>query len=351
MSAQTDRRKGHLTRRQALGMAGVAGAAYVTAPLSPFGAGGGASDPEQAAGASCVLAPEVTEGPYWVDTGLERSNVVGGQPGVPLKLDLHVYRADDGCAPQQGAIVDVWHCNASGLYSDEAVEGTSGQTWLRGYQETDANGLASFTTIYPGWYSGRAVHIHVRVRVRGGSTTSYDFTTQVFFAEADTAAVLATSGYRSPGPDTPNASDSIYRQEVQAGNVLQPALGGSAAAGYSGSVGIGLSGLPASGSGSGAGDSKVAAKLVSRKLQRSGGRREVALKIRSEERVAANAQLLRGGEVIAHKRIASLGAGSNRLALPVANRVAPGPARLKLTLRDRAGNEKVVSQRLRLPAA
>lgn len=342
-------------------MAGVAGAAYVAGPLGPLvggESGEGAVAPASAAGASCVLAPEVTEGPYWVDERLQRSDVRGGQEGVPLSLDLYVYRADDSCEPHQGAVVDIWHCNAEGLYSDEAVEGTSGQTWLRGYQETDASGKASFTTIFPGWYSGRAVHIHVRVRAFSGSSTTYDFTTQIFFDEADAEAVYATSPYSSHGTkaNTSNASDSIYRQEAQAGNVLMPTLSGNASSGYSGTVGIGLSGLPASsssgsGEGSSESDSAVRAKLVRRKLRHAHGRRELALRIQAKERIAANAQLLRGGKVVAHKRIDALGKGGHTLVVPIANRVGAGPASLKLTLRDRAGNRRVLHRRLRLPQA
>lgn len=357
MSEHQTRTRGRLTRRQALGLAGAAGAAYVAGPLGPFGgADGGAIAPEQAVGASCVLAAELTEGPYWVDERLQRSDIRGGQSGVPLQLDLYVYRADDECAPQQGAVVDIWHCNASGLYSDEAVEGTSGQTWLRGYQETNSEGRARFTTIFPGWYEGRAVHIHVRVRTFNGSNATYNFTTQVFFDESDAAAVYATSPYSSHGTkaSTSNASDSIYQQSVKAGNVLLPTLSGSTSSGLSGSLGIGLSGLPTSSTGLGSGESgssAVAAKLLWRKLRHANGHRELALRIEAEERIAANAQLLRGGKAIAHKRIDALAAGRRTLVVPIANRVAAGAAVLKLTLRDKAGNRKVVRKRLTLPRA
>jgi protocatechuate 3,4-dioxygenase beta subunit len=245
-----------MTRRRALGLAGMAGAAYAAGPLRPFGGGEATAPSDADAAATCVLAPEVTEGPYWVDVRDKRSNVVAGQSGVPLSLGLYVYRSDDSCEPEPGAVVDIWHCNASGLYSDEASNGTTGQTWLRGYQETDANGHVSFTTIYPSWYSGRTIHIHLRVRTFSGSATTYNFTTQIFFSEEDSAAVLATSPYNSrSGRDTTNEEDSIYEQEARAGNVLMPTLSGSASSGYSGTVGIGLSGLPATSSGVGSGSS------------------------------------------------------------------------------------------------
>ncbi|MFT3863560.1 MAG: intradiol ring-cleavage dioxygenase [Solirubrobacterales bacterium] len=354
-----------LTRRRALGLAGMAGAAYVAGPLRPFGGGGDATAPSDADAAStCVLAPEVTEGPYWVDVREKRSDVVAGQSGVPLALDLYVYRSDDSCEPEEGAVVDIWHCNAYGLYSDEAANDTSGETWLRGYQETDSTGKVSFTTIYPGWYSGRTVHIHVRVRTFSGSSTTYNFTTQIFFSEEDSAAVFATSPYNShSGRDTTNEEDSIYEQEVRAGNVLMPTLSGSASSGYSGTVGIGLSGLPASSSntaassssssssGSSSSSSGVEAKLVSRRFVRSAGRRELLLGLKTEERIAAEAKLLRGGKTIAHKKIAALAPGSRKLAVPIANATAAGAAQLKLTLTDREGNSRTIHHRVRLPSA
>lgn len=360
-------RRGMMTRRRALGLAGVAGAAYIASPLRPFGAGDDVTDPTDArAAATCVLAPEVTEGPYWVDTREKRSDVIAGQAGVPLTLNLYVYRSDDSCEPEQGAIVDIWHCNAEGLYSDEAVQGTTGQTWLRGYQETDSTGLARFTTTYPGWYMGRTVHIHVRVRTFSGSNTTYNFTTQIFFNESDTDTVYGVSPYSSrPGRDTTNGKDSIYLQEAQAGNVLMPTLTGSTAGGYSGSVGIGLSGLPASSSGvgrssgsSGAGssstsgsngDASVATRLLHTTFVRSGGRRELVLRLAAEEKFSAHAELLRGGRTIAQKRVAGLNVGKRSLAVIVPGSVRAGAAALRLTLTDKAGNEKVVRHRVRVP--
>jgi protocatechuate 3,4-dioxygenase beta subunit len=365
MSDGTSTRRGLITRRRALGLAGVAGAAYVAGPLRPFGGGGDAAAPTDADGAtSCVLAPEVTEGPYWVDVREKRSNVVAGQAGVPLNLDLYVYRSDDSCEPEQGAVVDIWHCNASGLYSDEASNGTSGQTWLRGYQETDAAGHVAFTTIYPSWYSGRTIHIHVRVRTFSGSTTTYNFTTQIFFSEETSAAVLATSPYDArTGRDTTNEEDMIYAQEARAGNVLMPTLSGSAASGYSGTVGIGLSGLPASASNSSAGsssgsgssgsssvDSSVDATLVSRRFIHAGARRELLLGLKAGERIAADAQLVRGGRTVAHKRIAALAPGRRNLAVPIADATPAGAAQLRLTLTDRAGKTHTIRKRVDVPS-
>src|SRR5262249_32715430 len=121
---------------------------------------------------ACVVRPEVTEGPYYVDEDLVRSDIRADpttgavKEGTQFVVSFNVSQVSSGsCTPLSGAVVDVWHCDATGAYSDVTDPGfdTKGQKWLRGSQTTDANGKASFTTIYPGWYSGRAVHIHYKV--------------------------------------------------------------------------------------------------------------------------------------------------------------------------------------------
>ena len=169
-----------------------------------------------------MVVPALTEGPYFVDEKLDRSDIradAGGgaaRPGAQLDLVIQVGRVSGaGCAALQGATVDVWHCDALGVYSDATDPSftTKGQKWLRGSQTTDASGVARFTTIYPGWYRGRAVHIHFKVRVPSGSRTA-DFTSQFFFDEALNEKVFATSPYSQKGASgrLRNERDDIYRQ-------------------------------------------------------------------------------------------------------------------------------------------
>jgi protocatechuate 3,4-dioxygenase beta subunit len=153
---------------------------------------------------SCVLTPELTEGPYYVSGEKIRRDITEGRPGVPLALALTVVDAST-CKPIKGASVDIWHCDALGVYS--GVQGNTG-TFMRGVQPTDAHGLTRFLTVYPGWYTGRAVHIHVKVHV-GGNVVH---TGQFFFNDALTDAVYKRAPYNTRGArDVRDSSDSIYR--------------------------------------------------------------------------------------------------------------------------------------------
>jgi protocatechuate 3,4-dioxygenase beta subunit len=146
----------------------------------------------------------MTEGPYYVSGEKVRSNITEGRPGVALALALTVVDAST-CKPIKGAAVDIWHCDALGVYS--GVQGNTG-TFMRGVQRTDAQGLARFTTVYPGWYTGRAVHIHVKVHI-GGNVVH---TGQFFFNDALTHAVYTRAPYNTRGArDIRDSNDSIYR--------------------------------------------------------------------------------------------------------------------------------------------
>jgi len=175
---------------------------------------------------ACVVRPELTEGPYFVDERLNRSDIRSDpgtgivEVGALLALTFKVSQVGDGsCTPLEGAWVDIWHCSALGAYSDVSDPGfdTSGQQFLRGYQVTDTNGVSGFTTIYPGWYSGRTVHIHFKIRtgVGGGETSFYDFTSQLLFDEALNDQVHAQQPYASKGyRDTLNSRDNIYDDQL-----------------------------------------------------------------------------------------------------------------------------------------
>ena len=210
--------------------------------------------PTAASQSAYIVDPQVTEGPYWVDEELNRSDIrvdpTDGsvQEGVRLVLSLSVQKATDGASwsPFTGAQVDVWQANYQGIYSDEAAEGTVGKKFLRGYQVTDENGAVQFTTVYPGWYSGRTVHIHFRIRTFDGIQTTFEFTSQLFFEDSITDEVLSQAPYNARGrPDTTNATDSVYTgastdDTVQngVGSLLMLALK-KAIDGYTGSFNLG----------------------------------------------------------------------------------------------------------------
>jgi len=174
-----------------------------------------------AAGPSCVVRPEMIEGPFFVDERLNRSDIRSDpttgevSPGVALTLTFVVSRiAGSSCAPFDGALVDLWQCDAIGIYSDarDPSFDTTGREFLRGYQVTDADGTARFVTIYPGWYPGRTVHLHFKIRTDPDSTTGLEFTSQLFFDDDLTDVVHAQQPYASKGERTVrNAGDTIYQ--------------------------------------------------------------------------------------------------------------------------------------------
>jgi protocatechuate 3,4-dioxygenase beta subunit len=206
-----------MTRREALALLGAGGAALLAGRASRSGAAALTGDAPRV----CVVTPEQTEGPYFVEARLNRSDIrsdpLDGErrEGVPLALALRVLTVERvSCLPLAGAMVDLWQCDAAGIYSDvrDPRFSTVGKRFLRGYQLTDADGRARFTTIYPGWYPGRTVHIHFKVRVKG-ETRGYGFTSQFYFDDALTDRVHAQAPYAARGNGrTRNAQDGIYRR-------------------------------------------------------------------------------------------------------------------------------------------
>jgi len=192
-----------LTRRRSLlGLGGLVAAA--------LGAGAAKATQGGPAGiasgrVSCVLAPEMTEGPYYIDGEKLRRDITEGKPGTRLDLALKVVDAST-CRPISGAVVDIWHCDAGGVYSGFGA-GSSNRSFLRGLQKTDAHGVAHFRTIYPGWYPGRTVHIHVKVHV-GGNVVH---TGQLFFSDKVTDAAYRKTPYnRRPNRSPRNGGDAIF---------------------------------------------------------------------------------------------------------------------------------------------
>ena len=206
-----------LSRREVVACLGATGVAWLmTGSLNPRRAIAGTLGP------SCVVRPEQTEGPYFVDERLNRSDIRSDptdrlvRPGTPLALTLLVSRLNAGaCQPLPGAQVDIWHCDALGVYSDVQDPGfdTMGQKFLRGYQITDARGEARFVTVYPGWYPGRTVHIHFKIRTAPVTQRSFEFTSQLYFDDVLTDRVHAAPPYTTNGPRTArNQHDWIFRR-------------------------------------------------------------------------------------------------------------------------------------------
>jgi protocatechuate 3,4-dioxygenase beta subunit len=185
-----------LSRREAVTLLGLfgAGLAISCAPWEARGA--------QPSG-TCIALPEQAAGPFFADNALKRSDIRAGRPGAPLQLTLNVLLLKNGaCTPLPGAHVDLWQCDAGGVYSDG--------TFLRGYQLTDASGTTGFTTVYPGWYAGRAVHIHFKIR-----TETHQFASQLYFDDAVTDRVHAREPYANrTGRRVRNSKDGMFRDQL-----------------------------------------------------------------------------------------------------------------------------------------
>ena len=194
------------------------------------------------ASAACAVTASETEGPYPDILGMInnpaffRRDITEGKSGLPLTLVLTLVKVNSSCAAVANANVEIWHCDAAGDYSEYSQPGYNGtgQTFLRGVQTTDANGQVTFSTIYPGWYSGRATHIHVDIY----QGTTLVKTTQIAFPESVTSAVYATGVYAAKGRNpTSNSGDNVFSD----GTTTEMAtLSGSATSGYAATLTIGV---------------------------------------------------------------------------------------------------------------
>ena len=253
MDEEIRRSRERISRRRALGLGGTVGlGALVAACTGSSSSRGGSAPPSLSASSTapsdvlslldqantCVAAREETQGPYWFDVDSIRSDLREDRPGTPLLLAIRAHdlsSCTNGSAPTAipNSVVEIWHCDAGGVYSgfESASQGGPGRggsgetsdgsysvgdseasptddgTYLRGAQVADRNGVVQFTTIYPGWYRGRTVHIHLKLHVDRKTVV----TTQLYFDEAVNDAVFATSPYDAhTGRETRNEDDSIY---------------------------------------------------------------------------------------------------------------------------------------------
>lgn len=210
-----------LSRREVLATLGAAGAAFIvprglTRPGSP-------ARPGATALPGCIVRPAQTEGPYFVDTRLDRSDIRpdptdGYLPaGLALELTIAVSRLDGAsCAPYRGVLVDIWQCDALGIYSGvQDMNGkfnTVGKKFLRGHQRTGADGVVRFRTIYPGFYEGRTTHIHFKIRTNPDAPRGREFVSQLYFDDATSDRVFAKAPYsENRQRRARNQEDSIFR--------------------------------------------------------------------------------------------------------------------------------------------
>ena len=236
-----------LDRREVIRFIGAAGAAAVAAACgsesatSPStvastvttAAGTGAPGGTSSSNDACAVAPNETAGPYPSRSDIFRSDIRENRQGVSLALTIRVINVSNGCAPLANANVEIWQCDAAGNYSEYGSQVS--QTYLRGIQTTDANGQVNFMTVYPGWYQGRATHIHIEVTVNGRSVKI----TQIAFPETINSAVYATGVYASRGSNpTSNLQDGIFADSLSS-ELVTPS--GNPTAGYSASYQVGVS--------------------------------------------------------------------------------------------------------------
>ena len=236
-----------LSRRDTLKVLGAGGAAFLAWSAAPALMDLRAQSASNGPVLACVVRPELALGPYFLDDQLNRSDIRvepedgSIKKGAPLTLSIGVFEVANGrCAPITEAQVDVWHCDAQGHYSGLDTPGfdSTGLKFLRGYQLTDAQGRVQFHTIYPGWYSGRTVHIHFMIRTLGADNQPYEFVSQLFFADALTDQVHKLKPYKRRNPrNTRNTDDNIY---ASGGRQLLLDVTGNSSSGYLARINIGL---------------------------------------------------------------------------------------------------------------
>ena len=228
-------------RREAIGVIGAAAGAALafgcsdssTSPSTTTSTASTTTTTTGTTNAACAVTPQETLGPYPSLTDLIRSDIRESKSGTVLTLTIKVVNVNASCAAVSGANVEIWQCDAAGNYSEYGTQ--TAQTYLRGIQTSNSNGEVTFTTIYPGWYQGRATHIHVEVTIGGVSKKA----TQIAFPESVNNTVYATGVYASRGANPmSNASDGIFSDSLSS-ELVTPV--GTPAAGYAASFQVGLS--------------------------------------------------------------------------------------------------------------
>ncbi|MET9506671.1 intradiol ring-cleavage dioxygenase [Streptomyces sp. NPDC006622] len=278
-----------ITRRRALAVTGgtvAAGGLAVAGYQSAFADTATETETTTAAttasatstGGTCMtLMSSVTEGPYYLDGALVRKDITEGKSGVPLTLRLTVVDATDGCTPVPGAAVEIWHCDAWGYYSGyttanpggsapaESEDGSTADdgTYLRGYQIANANGVVRFETIFPGWYTPRTCHIHLKVHTGGEKEDGtyeggkVNHTGQLFFADDIAEEVFTLAPYaRHSGTYTRLDDDMVYDGGGASSGLLtlKPVKKADPSKGYKGSLTLGVDpDAESTGAGSGGG--------------------------------------------------------------------------------------------------
>jgi len=191
-------------------------------------------------GSTCTAAPTETAGPFPTITPASyvRSDIREDRTGIPFSLEITIQNVNNSCAALAGAIVDIWHCDKDGYYSEyggtamQAVNYTAVH-FLRGRQTTDSNGKVGFQSIFPGWYSGRATHIHVHIYRADGTSLKI---TQIAFPEGSGSVVATVNAQSAAGYTkgmtgyTYNAADNVFMDDTA--GVQVAAVSGSVASGY-----------------------------------------------------------------------------------------------------------------------
>lgn len=205
---------------------GFLGVGSIVALPTALSACKGKENPTNGEVGDCVTSPSETAGPFPIRTpaDLVKANIISDREGIALLINLTVQDKNNACQPMASVLVDIWHCDAVGNYSE--YDSFRNVSFLRGRQMTDANGQVSFISIYPGWYRGRAPHIHIEVL---DSNENSLLVSQIAFPDSVSETVYSTSSYRGSA-DTSNSRDGLFRDSLDQN--MADAVEGNTTEGY-----------------------------------------------------------------------------------------------------------------------